>query len=436
MITTSQGAQLQPGSSRLGPRVGAAAPEWSGAAAGAITGSALLRVCAAAVRASCARPACLARRCTPCRCGYQHRRHARAARTLTTAAAPAPPRYTGFLPGSQHQMAKTYGRASQACLDERQVTGEPLKWRKFVSYAEFTPAHTPSEGHHIPGYSGHVPGVYAENLYSQTYGKTTLKAVEGDFPKGCEQSAEEQYKTNTQIQFSDDYSHPGRPKDIVHGGVSWAGASPYNVEEPFDLESVNPYPPSVVQIAGGKEPTQTSILLKNFPPAGETKEPALRIAAKKDAHVLTDPAKKTMTVTEGHFKIPGYSGFVSGVDSENIFASTYARTTAAADKMRDRKKESETHLHVDAINEKGILPLNPETPLRPTSSDMPTTATDGPQPHTKHVPGYTGFVPGVQSESLYGKTYGHASHIAMSGCHDRFMWKEQTASQRFSASCS
>jgi len=344
------------------------------------------------------------------------------------------PGYTGFLPGSQHQMAKTYGRASQACLDERQVTGEPLKWRKFVSYAEFTPAHTPSEGHHIPGYSGHVPGVYAENLYSQTYGKTTLKAVEGDFPKGCEQSAEEQYKTNTQIQFSDDYSHPGRPKDIVHGGVSWAGASPYNVEEPFDLESVNPYPPSVVQIAGGKEPTQTSILLKNFPPAGETKEPALRIAAKKDAHVLTDPAKKTMTVTEGHFKIPGYSGFVSGVDSENIFASSYARTPAAADKMRDRKKESETHLHVDAINEKGILPLNPETPLRPTSSDMPTTATDGPQPHTKHVPGYTGFVPGVQSESLYGKTYGHASHIAMSGCHDRFMWKEQTASQRFSAS--
>ena len=31
------------------------------------------------------------------------------------------------------------------------------------------------------GYSGHVPGVYAENLYAKTYGKTTLKAVGGEF---------------------------------------------------------------------------------------------------------------------------------------------------------------------------------------------------------------------------------------------------------------
>ena len=91
-------------------------------------------------------------------------------------------------------MAKTYGQASAATLVERQSNGDPLKWRKFVSYAEFTPPHTPSEGHHIPGYSGHVPGVYAENLYARTYGKTTLNAIGGEFPKGAEQAPEEQVR--------------------------------------------------------------------------------------------------------------------------------------------------------------------------------------------------------------------------------------------------
>lgn len=103
--------------------------------------------------------------------------------------------YTGFLPGGQHHMAKTYGKASSAALKERQANDDPLKWRKFVSYAEFTPPHTPAEGHHVPGYSGHVPGVYAENLYAKTYGKTTFQAVSGKFPKGCEQTADERVRS-------------------------------------------------------------------------------------------------------------------------------------------------------------------------------------------------------------------------------------------------
>jgi len=65
---------------------------------------------------------------------------------------------------------------------------------------------------------------------------------------------------------------------------------------------------------------------------------------------------------------------------------------------------------------------------------MPTTQTDGPMPHAKHIPGYTGFVPGVQAENMYGKTYGHSSHMAMAGDHMRFQWKEQTPEERFASS--
>lgn len=122
-------------------------------------------------------------------------------------------------------MAKTYGQASAAALAERQANGEPLKWRKFVSYAEFTPPHTPVEGHHIPGYSGHVPGVYAENLYAKTYGKTTLQAVGGEFPKGCEQLPDEQARAP---MF--DYHHVGlavfRPRQWEAVGMSRGSDEP------------------------------------------------------------------------------------------------------------------------------------------------------------------------------------------------------------------
>lgn len=65
--------------------------------------------------------------------------------------------------------------------------------------------------------------------------------------------------------------------------------------------------------AGGKEPVGVSKMLHNFPPVGETTEPALRISGKGDPHDPISPSKKTMSTTKGNFQIPGYSGFVPGV---------------------------------------------------------------------------------------------------------------------------
>ena len=113
--------------------------------------------------------------------------------------------YTGFLPGHGNHFAKTYGNVSKAALAERQANDDPLKWRKFVSYAEFTPPKTPAEGHFIPGYSGNVAGVYGENLFAKTYGKTTLQAVSGDYPKG------QIYNTEEQVRLTR-HPHCGRPR--------------------------------------------------------------------------------------------------------------------------------------------------------------------------------------------------------------------------------
>jgi len=125
---------------------------------------------------------------------------------------------------------------------------------------------------------------------------------------------------------------------------------------------------------------------------------------------------------------------VPGVQSENLYAATFARTTSEADTIRDRKKEEEVHLSMEGVGPDGIIPLDPPKPPPLRSAEMPTTAVDGPTPHPKHIPGYTGFVPGVEAESIFGHTYGHASHIAMSGEHKRFQWREQEVDERFYSS--
>ena len=58
-----------------------------------------------------------------------------------------------------------------------------------------------------------------------------------------------------------------------------------------------------------------SQMLRNFPAVSETTEPALRIMGKTDPHDPLDPEKKTMSQTSGNFQIPGYSGFVPGVQA-------------------------------------------------------------------------------------------------------------------------
>lgn len=77
-----------------------------------------------------------------------------------------------------------------------------------------------------------------------------------------------------------------------------------------------------------------------------------------------------MSITPGNFHIPGYSGFVPGVQSENLFAGTYAKTTSDADTIRDRKKNDEFILTVDRINKVAAF-VHPRLNLVDARSPMP-----------------------------------------------------------------
>ena len=51
------------------------------------------------------------------------------------------------------------------------------------------------------GYAGYIPGVKSENLYGQTYGKTTYSSSANDFHRGIDQPADIKFSTTMKKEF-------------------------------------------------------------------------------------------------------------------------------------------------------------------------------------------------------------------------------------------
>ena len=58
---------------------------------------------------------------------------------------------------------------------------------------------------HIPGYQGHIPGIYGSNILGTSYAKATAVAIKGDYCKERDLPSDEKYKTITKLYY-------GKPK--------------------------------------------------------------------------------------------------------------------------------------------------------------------------------------------------------------------------------
>jgi len=333
------------------------------------------------------------------------------------------PGYTGFIPASQHVLAMTFGQASAHLLNERTANDDPAKWRKHVSYAEFTPPRTPIEKHHIPGYSGFVPGVVADSgqLFGKTFGKMTLKAIKG----GYEETEDSNLTVEKEMLA---YAAQSLP-DFEEGGSSWAGASPFRADLEYEVGTIQPHQPQSWGLATGAEPWRESALLERMRAKGnrnQEEKPSVRYYAKNDPCDPNDPEKKILSSTQTPHHVPGYSGFMPGIISDSIFGQTYAQSTHTAHVLRDQalSRPSTAQLSANLIDEaSGVIPYKPRTELPLRHSQFETTARpDLPTRISKHVPGYTGFIPGVISESMYGQTFPQQSITAIEGDKSRFQF--------------
>jgi len=336
------------------------------------------------------------------------------------------PGYTGFIPSSQHVMALTFGQATTHLLKERTPNGDPVKWRKHVSYAEFLPPRTPVEKHHIPGYSGFVPGVVADSnkLFGKTFGKMTLKAIKGDYDY---EDSDRLTTVEKEMLAEAAGTHPADSRDFKEGGSSWSGASPYRAKLDYKAGTIHPSQPQPWGLASGAEPWRESALIERMTRKGrkdEVDHPSVRYYAKNDPCDPTDPEKKVYSKTAEPHHVPGYSGFMPGIISESVFGQTYAQASHTAHRMREEaaSRPSTSHLSTASIDPvDGVIPYAARSGLPKRHSEFRTTARPDKDTRIhKHVPGYTGFIPGVISESMYGKTFSQQSISAIEGDKERF----------------
>ena len=62
------------------------------------------------------------------------------------------------------------------------------------------------------GYAGYIPGIASENVYGETYGKTSYASSAQSFHRGIDQPASQKYNTSMKGQFID---HAHQKHDTV-----------------------------------------------------------------------------------------------------------------------------------------------------------------------------------------------------------------------------
>jgi hypothetical protein len=55
----------------------------------------------------------------------------------------------------------------------------------------------------IPGYCGYIPGIVSENVFGETYGKTSFASSAKTFERGMDEPAHLKYNTTMKKEFID-----------------------------------------------------------------------------------------------------------------------------------------------------------------------------------------------------------------------------------------
>jgi len=233
-------------------------------------------------------------------------------------------------------------------------------------------------------------------------------------------------------------AHPADSKDFKEGGSSWSGSSPYRAPLGYEPATVHPHQPQSWGLATGAEPWRESALLERMTRKGrktDEDKPSVRYYAKNDPCDPLDPEKKIFSQTPEPHHVPGYSGFMPGVIAESIFGQTYAQASHMAQVRRAEAEARPTtrHVSLDDVDPKdGVLPFQPRGDKDKRHSEFKTTARPDKDVRIhKHIPGYTGFIPGVLAESMYGKTFSQQSITAIEGDKKRFHFTALEPSEQY-----
>ena len=67
----------------------------------------------------------------------------------------------------------------------------------------------------VIGYSGYITGIKSENVFGETYGKTTYASSAKTFCRGMDQPAHVKYNTTMKAEFLDNQERSAKAESVA-----------------------------------------------------------------------------------------------------------------------------------------------------------------------------------------------------------------------------
>lgn len=203
----------------------------------------------------------------------------------------------------------------------------------------------------IPGYTGFIPGVQAENVFSKSYAKNTAKSFNNKITRGIDLSPDKRFQTMTQKKYNEkNFRRITEKPDIASMRDYLEYTMTLNKDKRNDKQQFMTASPANAVNARGEymdpsgatfSPEKRVRDLNQSPLAYHAKEvqlkPALlekRLATTREFQTLPDGYKKVFSDSkkdEGMtLPVVGYTGHRKGTTAENMFAKNFRDTTLQA----------------------------------------------------------------------------------------------------------
>jgi hypothetical protein len=97
-----------------------------------------------------------------------------------------------------HRFYRPPGAATPSNKPNTDIYGN---WSKYARNWIAGPTHEVCK-QHVPGYTGHVPGVHSENIFSKSYAKCTATAIGHRHPRGHDVTPKVRYLSQNKQEFN------------------------------------------------------------------------------------------------------------------------------------------------------------------------------------------------------------------------------------------
>ena len=187
----------------------------------------------------------------------------------------------------------------------------------------------------IPGYKGYIPSIKSENMFGETYGKTTFKVADGGFVRGRDPDPKDKFVSVSREQFID------------LSTVTEKTATEMLGLQPKSATNTVVVPISALNAFWGIQSDDLGDATNAFYAGQEDEAAEDEFEASKLKFFGKMQTEKPVKLGE---PVPGYTGVSRRVVADNIFGVTYGNSRKAAkEDLKEQKMDKADVLKQRAV---------------------------------------------------------------------------------------